>query len=187
MNETKLIETIETTVNIASRTTAKEVVSELRKQGLLKNNKQSPFQKTETLLYNYNNFKAAISDKYEQIQTIKELGVPQKSKSITSFSGSGSYEIKSEAAKADEKIEAIQQSIQTTSNFIKVIDAAIEVLKDDPYFEVISMKYFEGKSREEIAEYFNVDASTISRNKNRLINLLQIRLFSDEVIYEIFS
>lgn len=49
------------------------------------------------------------------------------------------------------------------------------------------MKYFEGKTREEIAEHFDVDVSTISRNKNRLINLLQIRLFSDEVIYQIFS
>lgn len=161
--------------------------SELRRQGLLKNNRQTPFQKTETLLYNYNNFKAAIEDKVEQIQVIQELGIPQKSKSITSFSNSSSYEIKSDADKAEEKIEAIEQSIQTTKNFIKVIDAAIDMLKDDPYFDIIRMKYFEGQSREAIAEYFDVDASTISRNKNRLINLLQIRLFSDEVIYQIFS
>lgn len=177
------INVIETTAQI----TAKEVVSELRKQGLLKNNRQSPFQKTETLLYNYNNFKAAINDKYEQIEAIKCEGLPQKSKSITSFSGSASFEVKSESDKANEKIESIEQSIQVTKNFIKVIDAAIDVLRDDPYFEIIPMKYFDCKSREDIAAFYDVDASTISRHKNRLVNLLQIRLFSDEVIYQIFS
>ena len=130
--------------------TIQRYTSELRRQGLLKDNKRTPFQKTEVLLYNYNNFKAAIQDKYEQI-------------------------------------EAIEQSIQVTKNFISVIDAALDILKDDHYFDIIRMKYFEGKTREEIAEHFDVDVSTISRNKNRLINLLQIRLFSDEVIYQIFS
>lgn len=160
---------------------------ELKRQGLLKNNKQTPFQKTETLLYNYNNYKAAIQDKVEQIKEINTYGVKEKSKSITSFSGSLSYDIKSDNDKVEEKIESIECSIQTTKNFIKVIDAAIEKLSNDPYFEIIRMKYFEEKSREYIAEYFNVDVSTISRHKNRLINLLQIRLFSDEVIYQIFS
>lgn len=177
------INVIETTAQATSR----EVVSELKRQGLLKDNRQSPFQKTEILLYNYNNFKAAIDDKCEQIKTIRCEGIPQKSKSITSFSSSPTYEIKSESDKAEEKIESIENSIQTTKNFIKVIDAAIDMLKDDPYFDVIKMKYFNGKTREEIAEYFEVDVSTISRNKNRIVNLLQIRLFSDEVIYQIFS
>lgn len=180
INDLKVIET-------TAQMTAKEVVSQLRKQGLLKNNRQSPFQKTETLLYNYNNFKNAINDKLKQIDEIKQTGIRKKSSSITSFSGSASYEIKSDSDKADEKIESIEQSIQTTKNFIKMIDAAIEMLQDDPYYDLIQMRYFDGKSREEIADYYEVDVSTISRNKNRLVNLLQIRLFSDEVIYEIFS
>lgn len=180
MTDTKIIENyIDETV--------KRHVSELKRQGLMKDNKQTPFQKTETLLYNYNNFKDAIEDKNKQIETIQDVGVPKKSSSITSFSNNNTYEIKSDSEKADEKIEAIENSIQTTKNFIKVIDEAIDKLKDDSYFDIIRLKYFEGKTREEIAEYFEVDVSTISRNKNRLINLLQIRLFSDEVIYQIFS
>lgn len=167
--------------------TVSKHVSELKRQGLLKNNKQSPFQKTETLLYNYNNFQAAISDKFEQIQNIQEEGIPKKSSSISSFSSNATYEIKSDSDKAEEKIESIENAIQTTRNFIKVIDAAIDMLKDDPYFDLIRLKYFENRSRDYIAEYFEVDASTISRHKNRLVNQLQIRLFSDEVIYQIFS
>ncbi len=33
----------------------KKTASEFKRQGLLKDNRQTPFQKTETLLYNYNN------------------------------------------------------------------------------------------------------------------------------------
>jgi RNA polymerase sigma factor (sigma-70 family) len=178
---------IEKYIDDAVHLTAKEVVSELKRQGLLKDNKQTPFQKTEVLLYNYTNFKAAIVDKLEQIKDIQSVGLQTKSKSVTTFSGSINYDTKSDDEKVEEKIEAIEHSIQTTRNYIKVIEAALERMKDDPYFEIIPMKYFDGKTREQIAEHFNVDVSTISRNKNRIINLLQIRLFSDEVITQIFS
>ena len=165
-----------------------ETVTEMKRQSLIIENKQTPFQKTETLLFNYNHFKEAIRDKEEQIREIKEMGLSKKSKSITSFSGGSGYiEVKSDMEKAEEKIEMIEFSIKTTRNFIKIIDDAVSALKDDRYYELIRMRYFEGLTREEIAEYFDCDVSTVNRNKNRLINLLQIRLFSDEVIQQIFA
>lgn len=170
-----------------AQVTATRVIFELRRQGFLKDSRQTPFQKTETLLYNYKNFQAAIADKQRQIETIRQEGIPKKSTSITSFSGNATYEVKTDADKADDKIEAIEQSMQTTVSFIKVIDDALTALKDDPYFDIIRLKYFEGKSHEDIADYFSVNIRTISRNRNRLVNLLCIRLFSDEFIRQIFS
>lgn len=174
-------------VNEIIEKTAQAVVSELKNNGLLKDRKQTPYQKTETLLYNYNDFKEVVEDKYKQIETIQEEGVPKKSASITSFSGEQVTYVKSEAEKAEEMIYAIEQSIQVTCKFINVIDAALDSLSNDPYFEIIPMKYFEGKTREDIAGFFDCDVKTVSRNKNRLINKLQIRLFSNEFIYQIFS
>lgn len=165
-----------------------EATAELKRQNLITEGKQSPFQKTETLLFNYNNFVAAIKDKENQISEIKGMGISKKSASITSFSGNTGYiEVKSDAEKAEEKIEMIEFSIQTTRNFIKIIDDAIECLRQDPYYDLIRLRYFEGCTREEIAEHFDCDVKTVTRNKNRLINLLQIRLFSDEVIQHIFA
>jgi RNA polymerase sigma factor (sigma-70 family) len=89
--------------------------------------------------------------------------------------------------KVEEKIEMIEFSISTTRSFIKIIDDAIATLKDDKYFDLIELRYFKGRSREDIAEHFDCDVSTVNRNKNRLINLLQIILFSDEVIQQIFA
>ena len=178
----KLYEVIDQT----AKRTAEDIVKELKKQNLIVNGKQSPFQKTETLLFNYNNFKAAIEDKEEQIEEIRQYGTRKH----TSFGGAGNtgfVEIKSELEKAEDKIESIELSMQITKNYIRIIDSAVNTLKDDPYCEIIPMRYFEGKSREEIAAELNCDASTVTRNKNRMINILQIRLFSDQVIAELFS
>lgn len=180
-NET--LNLIQYTVNAA----VKEAVTELKRQNLIASGKQTPFQKTETLLFNYNNFVAAVKDSEDQIQEIKNMGLCKKSKSITSFTGDGGFiDVKSDMEKVEEKIEAIQFKIHTTKNFIKIIDDAIDALKDDPYYDLISLRYFKGYSMEDIAEHLGCDVRTVQRNKNRLINLLQIRLFSDEVIQEIF-
>ena len=178
-------------LNLISHTVQKavtETVLELKRQNLIIDGRQSPFQKTETLLFNYNNFVAAVHDSEEQIREIRNMGLAKKSKSITSFMGDTGYvEVKSDLEKAEEKIEMIEFRIQTTKNFIKVIDDAVACLRDDKYYDLIRLRYFEGKSRDEIAEYFDCDTKTVTRNKNRLINLLQIRLFSDEVIQHIFG
>lgn len=163
---------------------AMEVVSELKKQRLLKDNR-SAFQKTEILLYNYNNFKETIENKYKQIDTIIVAGSIRKSSSITTYSNNNVMDSKMDIEKAEEQIAKIEQSILTTKNFIKMIDDALDKLRDDPYYDIIELKYFEGKTREEISERFNnCDVKTITRNKNRLIDKLKIDLFIDEAIIE---
>lgn len=73
-----------------------------------------------------------------------------------------------------------------TKKLVREIDMALEDIKDDIYYDIIIMSYFEGRSREYMAEYFDTTVTTISRNKNRLINKLKARLFSDDVIMEVF-
>ena len=159
---------------------------ELKKSGFMKDTRFSPYQKTEQLLYNYINLKQGIVEKESHIEFIKEAGIQKRSKSITSFTGSHSLDTRTDADKADEQIEAIEHSIIITRRYIEYIDKALERISGDNYFDLIRLRYFEGKTREEIAEYFNVDVATISRNKNRLINSMKIYLFSDEVIVEMF-
>lgn len=73
-----------------------------------------------------------------------------------------------------------------TEKIVKIMDKALDDIKDDLYYDVIPMIYFENQTRENIAEYFGTTVTTISRNKVRLINKLKVRLFSDDVIYELF-
>ncbi len=64
-----------------------ELLIELKKKGFTKHNKQTAFQKTEQLLYNYMNFKQVIADKQKAIEQIKQEGIQKRSKSIVSYSG----------------------------------------------------------------------------------------------------
>ena len=163
-----------------------ELLIELKKKGFTKHNKQTAFQKTEQLLYNYMNFKQVIVDKQKVIEQIKQEGIQKRSKSIVNFTGNYQLDTRNDFEKAEEQIEALENSIMITKRYIEIIDAALSKLEDDNYYDLIRLRYFEGKTREEIAEHFDVDVATVSRNKNRLINILKIHLFSDEVICEIF-
>lgn len=83
--------------------------------------------------------------------------------------------------------EAFKTSDQPyTVKLVKRIDSALEMIQDDIYYETIPMYYFERKTREEIADYYDTTVTTISRNKTRLINKIKPILFSDDVIYELF-
>lgn len=170
-----------------AQTTAEKVVLEFQKKGMLKDSKQSAFQKTEILLYNYNNFQDAIKEKKLQIKEVKSHGLKQKSKSITSYSSGNSFIDRDYDEAEEEKIKQLESSIKITKNLISVIDKSLEKLHEDTYYDIIKLKYFEKKKGDEIAEYFNVETSTVSRNKNRLINVLKIYLFSDDVVNELFS
>lgn len=123
--------------DIISRT-VDETILKLKMAGLMKNETQSTFQKTEQILRNY-----------------KTLSV--------SHSENG-----------------------TAEKFIAIVNSALELIKDDSYYDLIPMIYFEGRSREEVAEFFNTSTTTISRNKTRLINKLKIHIFTDDVVKELF-
>lgn len=167
--------------------TAQRVVLELKKQGMLKDNNETPFKKTEKLLYNYKDFIESIRDREKLIEDLENSSTGMKSRSITSFSTAPVSDFTSEAERKADEIENHKNQIRITKNFISTIDAALALIKDDKYYGIIELWYFDGKSREEIAAEYNVDVKTITRNKNRLINRLQIRLFSDEYITRIFA
>ena len=73
-----------------------------------------------------------------------------------------------------------------TQKLVQKIDNALYDIKDDVYYEIIPLTYFSNETRETIAEIFNTTERTISRNKGRLVNILKTKLFSDDVIYELF-
>lgn len=73
-----------------------------------------------------------------------------------------------------------------TQKLINIINRALKTIEDDEYYSIIEMIYFEHKSREDVAEFYDKEVKTISRNKKRLINELKMVIFSDESIQELF-
>lgn len=114
-------------------------IVKLKLSGLMKDNSQNAFQKTEQVLRNYEELKRSHSED------------------------------------------------GTANKFVNIISDALKSIEDDDYYDIIPMIYFEGQSREDIAELFDVTVTTISRNKTRLINKLKTLIFADDVVKEIFS
>ncbi len=164
----------------------KQFVTELKRERLVKEKRSNTFQKTEQLLYRYNEFTEAIAVKENQIRELRFYGLPKQSKSITKY-GAGSGEVKTENEKLEEKIRLIESAIDDTRQYIRIIDDALGNLAGDRFYEIIPMKYFKGMTHEEIGIHFEVDSSTVTRNKNRLVKRLSIQLFPSEVINEMMS
>jgi len=119
--------------------TAREVVGQMKRRGMVKENKLGTYKKTERALYEFYEWK--------------------KREDLT----------------------------EETKEFCKLIEKALDRVKEDPYFEIIPLKYGEGRTHEKIAEFFDVDVSVISKRRAKLINLLRPVIFSDDFIKELFD
>ncbi len=99
-------------------------------------------------------------------------------------------------SKATEKTEYILRNYEAfkkgytesgiSRKYVEMIEKALQEIKDDEYFEIIPLRYFENKSREQVAEYFDVSTTTITRHQRELLERLSVLIFSDDVIYELF-
>ncbi|MEI8200543.1 MAG: hypothetical protein WCG21_10805 [Eubacteriales bacterium] len=161
-------------------------MNEINSRGLLKPIKDDAFRKTEKLLYSYSKLKKVITKKIQQIESIKSEGLKRRSTSIVSYSAGTAYEVLTDAEKADAKIDAIKTSIAELNGYIETVDAALIMISNEPYCDVIRLKYFEGVTNEDVSCELLCDVSTVTRNKNKLVNILKIYLFPEESIMELF-
>ena len=70
---------------------------------------------------------------------------------------------------------------------IQRIEMSLQVIKNDPYYDVIVMYYVEGRTREDIADLLNTSVTTISRNKSRLISRISAVLFAEDYILQLYT
>lgn len=100
--------------------------------------------------------------------------------------GRCAYEKTEQVLRSYPRLKKSHSEDGTANKFVEIVDNALKELYDDIYYDIIPMMYFEGKSREYIAEYFDTSTTTISRNKRRLIEKLKVMIFADNVIHELF-
>ncbi len=150
---------------------------------------KTAYQKTEQLLFNYNGFKRIIKEKELEIETLRTYGIPQKSTSIVEYSsksGTGTGMITEEEA-VESAVRNVQASVEGTVQAIALIDNSMVALKHDPYYSILEMRYFEGRTQEDIAVTLGCSQVTVSKNKSRLVKELAMRLFPDQAIAEMMQ
>ena len=103
--------------------------------------------------------------------------------------------LKDDRKTATEKLEELLRLYPTfkkidgkpqTAKLVEALEEALRSIERDPYFDVLTRFYFNGQTRDFIAQAYGTSVTTISRNKTRLLAELTPQVFSDEVIAEIF-
>ena len=180
---------------------SKAVIHALKDSGLVfgadipvqpkpKKTEKTAYQQTEQLLFNYNGFKRIVAEREQEIADLRKYGVPQKSASAggervqTSHTNVG-IQLPEDAV--EDAIRTVQRSVEGTVQAIALIDKCMAALKSDPYYKILEMRYFEGRTQEDIAVTFGCNQATIARNKSRLVKELAMRLFPDQVANEIMN
>lgn len=163
---------------VAKKTAA--AVSDAYKPLQQPQNAKAAFKNTEARLYALPVLKVKIKDDEEKIEELRTYGTPARSKSITRFSKSSTRMDPEEALEAI--IKDKQACIESDQHEVDVLEEALEIIKPDPYYESVSGRYFEGLDNEAIAESLGCDATTVWRNRQRLIKSLSVRLYGTAAI-----
>jgi RNA polymerase sigma factor (sigma-70 family) len=159
----------------------KAVEKFLYTNGLVEDYQRDYFKDTEKLLYAYPDLKLKVEQDMEDLKSGVLAMKVNRSKDIIRLSAnSGSW--KPEEYVQEEIIRSRKASMERTRLQVQRIDRALETIKDDQYYDIIPMRYFDRIKIEEIADRLVCDESTVRRNKNRLVNKIKIVLFGADAL-----
>ena len=173
---------------------ASAVVEALEKRNLIGNasasanpkTEKTAYQKTEQLLYNYTGFQKIKDERLQEIEELRVHGVPQKCGGVNEYVDKGGMPqgITLPEEATENAIRNVEASIAELVGVINMIDKCLYSLRNDPYYKIIELRYFEGRTQEDIALTLKCSQVTISNNKNRLVREMALRLFPNQVIKE---
>ena len=172
----------------------KETIAELKSENLFDVPKQtttekSAYAKTEALLYNYRGFCRIIQESQQEIEDLRKYGVPGTCGGVKEYTNKGGMPqgLVLDEERVECAIRSVEERVQGTVQAIALIDKSMAALKSDPYYKVLEMRYFEGRTQEDIGVALGRDTGTISRNKARLVKELALRIFPDQSMKEMLS
>lgn len=166
---------------------ADKILEKIRNDKEIKTEKQlTPFQKTEKLLSELSLLKGAIDSKNMLIEDLKKEGISiQKKKTEVNVQASKIY--LSELEKVENRIEKLKEEIVRIENVVNMVERALDTIRNNKYYDIIEMKYFDELTFEHISEKLDISVITAKRYKNKMIRQLQLIIFSDDVIKNILN
>lgn len=135
------------------------------------------FRETERLLYSLPALKLKIAQDEEDLES-GQMILKQRSKDIVVISSITNKEIDLDEDYTRRRIA----SMERTKREIQRIERALETIKDDEYYDIIPLKYWDLVQPAQIAEALHCDERTYRRHKNRLVNKVKVVLFGADAL-----
>lgn len=148
---------------------------------------KSAYAQTEALLFNYRNFQKIVRQKEQEIEDIQTYGVLENGSAVKKYGGNlGGLPrgIVLDEERVETAVQKIRESMETTVQALDMIEKGLETLKHDPYYKILEMRYFEGRTQEDIAVAFKCTQPNIHYHRSRLVKELSVILFPDKVAKE---
>lgn len=148
---------------------------------------KSAYAQTEALLFNYNTFKKIIREKQQEIDDIRKYGVLERGGAVKKYGGNcGGLPrgIVLDDERVEDAVRNVEKSMESTVQAVALIEKTMATMKNDPYYKILEMRYFEGRTQEDIAAAFKCTQPNVTYHKSRLVKELSIKLFPDKVVNE---
>lgn len=165
------------------------IQNEVKKQlGILKENDSiekkelTPYQKTVKLLKNYRYYKNRIEylkNNLDNIEIKKRYSIGE----IKAVNNNNLSEMEKKEIIKEERLK----EIEFFEYGINLIDYGLSSIEEEKYKEIIPLIYFEKLRMEDVAEKFNVDTSTIKRNRNKLVETMSLYIFDSEILKDLIK
>lgn len=166
---------------------ADKIIEKMKNDKEIKTEKQlTPFQKTEKLLSELALLKGAIDSKNMLIEDLKKEGISIQKREI-GVNVQSSKVYLPELEKLENRIEKLQEEIVRIENVVNMVERALGTIRNNKYYDIIEMKYFDDLTFEHISEKLDISVITAKRYKNKMIRQLQLVIFSDDVIKNILN
>lgn len=138
------------------------------------------FKATERRLYALPILRQRLEDNRERLAELEKYGPRGRSKSITRFQKNGVR------LSQDEIYDAIHADMEATiaadEYEVEVMERALAVVADDEYYPTVSGRYIEKLPDERVAEIIPCDASTVWRNRKRLVQQIAVWLYGADAV-----
>lgn len=167
----------------------KAIQNEVKKQlGILKGKDDTekkvltPYQKTIKLLKSYRYYKNRIEylkNNLDNIEIKKKYSIGE----IKAVNNNNLSEIERKEIIKEERLK----EIEFFEYGINLIDYGLSSIEEEKYKEIIPLIYFEKLRMEDVAEKFNVDTSTIKRNRNKLVETMSLSIFDSEILKDLIK
>lgn len=147
-----------------------------------KRSTKTAYQATERRLRAYPALKANIKRYEADIEDITHEDMGKSADIVMFQSHSGKTPERDLEELRQEKIYGLTEKLRRDSKEVQEIEVALDYVKEQEYYRIIPMIYFDGMSQKDIEREMHCDRTTIWRNRKALVGKMSIVLYGADAL-----
>ena len=142
-----------------------------------KQSAKTAYQATERRLRAYPALKANIKRYEADIEDIAHEDMGKSADIVMFQSHSGKSPERDLEELRQEKIYGLTQKLHRDAKEVRELEVALDYVKEQEYYRIIPMIYFDGMSQKDIETEMHCDRTTICRNRKALVGKMSVVLY----------